>query len=159
MARQTEILSAMKLPVYIGVFLTPSSRQQLLRDFPPVYENVFADHVTLIFKPKEDDLRQYDLGSIVRLKVVGYAQDQKGTAVLIDLPPEIKTSPGQKPHITISTAQGIKPFYSNKLIANASNIERVSPKTDKGILDEFPRKRKASSEVVAERWLHSKIKV
>lgn len=149
----------MSLPVYIGVFLTPSSRAQLLRDFPPVYDNVFADHVTLIFKPKEDDLADYDLGSIVRLKVVGYAQDQKGTAVLVDLPSEIRTSPGQKPHITISTAQGIKPFYSNKLIANSSNVERVSPKTYQGIVDQFPRTRKASAELVAQRWLHSKIKI
>jgi len=149
----------MSLPVYIGIFLTSSSRAQLLRDFPPVYENVFGEHVTLIFKPKEDDLRDYALGSIVRLKVVGYAQDQNGSAVLVDLPSEIKTSPGQRPHITISTGPGIKPFYSNKLIANSSNIERVSPKTYQGIMDEFPRKRKASAELVAERWLHSKIKI
>lgn len=149
----------MSLPVYIGIFLTPSSRQQLLRDFPPVYANVFADHVTLIFKPKESDLAKFDFGSIVRLKVVGYAQDQNGSAVLVDLPSEIEKKPGQKPHITISTAPGIKPFYSNKLIAKPSNIERVSPKTYQGIIDEFPRKRKASAEIVAERWLHSKIKV
>jgi len=144
----------MSLPVYIGVFLTPSARQQLLRDFPPVYENVFADHVTLIFKPSETDLRQFDLGSIVRLKVVGYAQDQNGTAVTVDLPQEIEKHSQRDPHITISTGPGIKPFYSNKLISKSSNIERVSPKSYQGVIDTFPRgTRQASAKNVAERWL------
>lgn len=149
----------MKLPLYIGIFLSKAERAKLLRDFPPVYDNVFADHVTLIFKPKESDLSNYPLGTIVRLKVVGYAQDQNGSAVTVDLPSGIKTSPGQKPHITISTANGVKPVYSNKLISTASNVERISPKTYEGIMDGFParRNRLASPERVADMWLRSKV--
>ena len=148
----------MKLPLYIGIFLSKAERAKLLRDFPPVYENVFADHVTLIFKPKESDLSNYPLGTIVRLKVVGYAQDQNGSAVVVDLPSEIKKLSQRSPHITISTAPGTKPVYSNKLISKPSNVERVSPKTYEGILDGFPRQNKlASAERVADEWLRSKV--
>lgn len=146
----------MKPPVYIGIFLTPSSRAQLLRDFPAVHENVFADHVTLVFRPKESDLANFDFGSIVRLKVVGYAQDQDGSAVLVDLPPEIEKLSQRNPHITISTAPGIKPFYSNKLISKPGNVERVSPKTYEGVIDGFPRNRRMASRV-ADQWLRSKL--
>lgn len=143
----------MKLPVYIGIFLSTSERAKLLRDFPPVHENVFAEHVTLVFRPKESDPALEVIGKIVRLKVVGYAQDQDGSAVLIDLPPEIRKIGKREPHITISTAPGIKPAYSNKLISKPANIERVSGKTYEGIIDGFPRNRMASHQRVADAWL------
>ena len=145
----------MKLPVYLGVFLTPASRSRLLRDFPAVHENVYADHVTLVFKPKESDLEKFNIGSIVSLKVVGYAEDQDGSAVTVDLPPEIKRHAQRNPHITISTAPGIKPFYSNKLIAKPANVTRVSSKTYEGVLDGFPRNKLASPQRVASRWLRT----
>jgi hypothetical protein len=147
----------MKRPVYIGIFLSPAERAKLLRDFPPMYENVFADHVTLVFGPKASDLGNYPFGSIVRLKAVGYAQDQKGTALLVDLPPEIKKLTKKTPHITISTASGVPPVYSNQLISKPANITRVSPKIYEGTLDGFPRNRLASAEVVADNWLRSKV--
>jgi hypothetical protein len=76
--------------------------------------------------------------------------------VLVDLPPEIERHAQRNPHITISTAPGIKPFYSNKLIANSANVKRVSPKTYEGVLDGFPRNRRMASRI-AEKWLQAKV--
>lgn len=53
-------------------------------------------------------------GKKVKLKVVGYAEDDKGQAVVIQTRLPIK---GQHPHITVSVASGTKAAYSNTLLA------------------------------------------
>ena len=122
---------------YVGLFLTPQSRRQLLREFPPKHRQVQADHVTILWGGRPDDLAKFDLGSIVRFRVVGYAEDRKAQAAVVILPPEIGRYSNRKPHVTISTAPGVRPVYSNDLVARG--FERVPSRTYSGILDTWPR--------------------
>ena len=134
-----ESVTESSLPVYVGVFLDDSSRSRLLRDFPPKHPNVYADHVTLVFRPKESEVAQFDMGEKVEIEVVGYAEDERGSAVTIRLPPGLKRLSQRDPHVTISTANGVKPFYSNKLIAKPDAVQRVRAKSYSGVIDGFPR--------------------
>lgn len=139
----------MKRPVYIGVFLTPESRSKLLRTFPPQHQDIKADHVTLVFKPKDSDLAGFQIGQRVQFQVVGYAVDQKGQAVAVRLPPDVnRLSKNKNPHITISVSPGTKPVYSNVLL-DQGEVSSVRPLTLEGVLDQFPRTVKLAKGVTA----------
>lgn len=111
--------------IYIGAFLTEQSKKQLLtfmESKATLLTNIFADHVTLVFKPYPEDQLKYTFGEKVKLKVIGYCFDEKSQAVVVDTDQLCKNS---VPHITVSTNTGIKPFYSNQLLANG--WEKCSP--------------------------------
>lgn len=142
----------MRRPVYIGIFLTPQSKSKLLKAFPPAHKDLHGDHVTLIFKPSEEELEKFEIGKTVRFQVSGYAVDEKGQAVAVNLPSDLRSlSKNKIPHVTISVAPGTKPVYSNEL------LERETQKTPsitlEGIVDTFPRTKNASIESVANQWL------
>jgi len=129
--------------VYIGVFLSDDSRASLLSAFPPKHEKTLADHVTLKFKPKPEEAEALELGSFVTMKVVGYAEDEKGQAVvieLIDAGQDILTltaNANKILHITISVSAGTSPVYSNALLE--TGFEKISGPILIGSLDTFPR--------------------
>ena len=53
------------------------------------------------------------LGADVTLRVVGLAADDRGQAVLVESPvPSIN----RHPHVTVATARGVLPVYSNELL-------------------------------------------
>ena len=52
------------------------------------------------------------LGESAKLKVIGYSSDEKGQAVVVSG----VDSSNKIPHITISTADGVSPVYSNELL-------------------------------------------
>lgn len=106
----------MSKPIYSAIFLTPESRSALLEYFPAIHPNVFAHHVTLMFKPSSAHLDSLDIGRYVAFDVVGYAADDMGQAVAVRLPLDIDCAKSI-PHVTISTAPGIGPKYSNSLLA------------------------------------------
>lgn len=101
--------------IYWGVKLDDESVAKLLYSFPPEHSNVYAEHMTVSFRPSAEvdaKLRER-LGEEVTLKVTGYAVDRYGQAVTVDGFP--RTDPGV-PHVTISTALGVGPVYSNRLV-------------------------------------------
>ena len=53
------------------------------------------------------------IGSKVKMRVVGYVEDDMGQAVIVDNP----YSKNKHPHVTLTTSGDIKPNYSNELIA------------------------------------------
>jgi hypothetical protein len=120
--------------IYLGVFLTAESREQLLARFPPAFTDVHADHVTLIFRPTDEERAALPLGKVALLEVIGISRDEKAQAVLI----RGVESRNAHPHITISTAPGTKPVYSNELLARGG-WEPVTGVTLEGIYDTFPR--------------------
>jgi hypothetical protein len=120
---------------YVGAFLTPMSRQRLLRDFPPRHSQVHADHMTVWFNPTSEFVEQVQVGRQVRLKVIGIVEDEKGQAVVIR-PEGIKWM-NRSPHITVSTATGVNPSYSNQLLEQKW-VPVVGP-TLTAVLDTFPR--------------------
>jgi hypothetical protein len=84
----------------------------VLELFPPAFPNIHADHLTIKYDISSEEISSLEIGKKVSLKVIGLAQDDKAQAILI----ETGLSSNQFPHITISTAEGTRPVYSNELI-------------------------------------------
>ena len=107
---------------YTGVFLTPMAKQALLKRFPPVHPEVHADHMTIWSMMDSADSRvdQMALGQTVAMKVLAYFVDDKGQAVRVETPKGVHPRSNRIAHITISTAAGVPPKYSNKLVRDKS---------------------------------------
>ena len=124
--------------VYAAVFLDEPSRRRLVAAFPAAHPQVFAEHVTLAFGK---DLRPdgYPVGEPRRLIVTGYAVDARGQAVVVaaESIADLMVT-GRIPHVTISTAAGTKPVYSNTLVAGP--LQPVTRRIElTGTVDYFPR--------------------
>lgn len=114
------------LYIYTGIFLSEQDRENFLKIFTPRHSNVFADHVTLCFRPSPEQvavvqaLMTSHQDQSVWLEITGHAEDDKGQAVSVrfaDLTShgvEVKNS---IPHMTVSCANGTSPVYSNELLA------------------------------------------
>lgn len=101
---------------YLAYVLDESSRQKLLKAFPPKFPNVYAHHATVeygIVKTK-DEL----LGSVKKLFVVGYISDESLETVIVSVDGFTDRPDGQIFHITLSLdkSKGRKPADSNSLI-------------------------------------------
>ena len=110
--------------LYVGVFLTEDSKTKLLEMSPSGHENVHAHHYTVWFYRDEPklDFDSVPWGKMVDLKVTAFAADAKATAARVE--PVSWAPPRAHPHITISTDEGIKPFYSNTMLdAGMTEIE------------------------------------
>jgi len=125
------------LPKYIGIFLTPASRRALLKEHPPIHENVHADHITLRYDPSEADLESFPVGTLVKVRSSGYVEDGKAQAITVELPAPWDQLKNRDPHITISTAPGVEPVHSNTIVGRA---RRIGGRTYTGILDWDKRK-------------------
>ena len=116
------ILKLAKSPevIYVGVFLPPMEQKKLLKRFGKKHSTVFADHMTIWHFQDGGDpkIETLPLGKSFPLKIVGYAEDDKAQAVLIQTPTKLKLKGGRIPHITLTTAPGIDAVYSNDLIAH-----------------------------------------
>jgi len=123
------------LYLYTGIFINDFERRKLLELCPPIHPTVYADHVTLYFKPSQDDIRKFenwvdDHGNEVNIFLMHMIHDSKGQAVKVftfsatedGFPVNVK----QQLHITISCADGVSPAYSNKLLTSDDAITRTS---------------------------------
>lgn len=106
----------MSKPIYSAIFLSENSKQRLLREFPPAHSKVYAHHVTLMFKPTPEHLASLEFGKHVKIEVIGYAEDARGQAAAVRLPPGVECN-NINSHITISTTESWSPAYSNQLLA------------------------------------------
>lgn len=100
--------------IYSGAFLPEESRSALLAAFPAKHPKILAHHMTIAFKPSDDDVQSLPLGQLIKLSVVGYAEDEFGQAVVVQ--PHGVASRNAIPHITISVDKK-SPVYSNELLA------------------------------------------
>jgi len=109
--------------IYWAILLDEKSKAQLLSKFPPIHTKIFTEHCTIAFRPDRDvdEFLMEMIGRTVDLRVVGYAEDQSGQAVVVES--DIKRMDDSVAHITISCADGIKPVYSNKLIRKYSAVK------------------------------------
>lgn len=127
-----------------------------------MHPEVHADHVTILWGPEIADLESPDLGSIVQFSVIGYAEDRKAQAVVVILPPKIGAMVNRTPHITVSTAPGVAPAYSNEMLHKG--FDRVARRTYTGIVDFSKRQVGAPSlffplaHRVATSWLRQKLR-
>lgn len=98
-------------PIYNAVVLTEESQQLLRSKFEGVHRKKFGHHITTEFRPPS---RPNDEGKEVTIKVIGYAKDENGEAV-VAIPSGVSYK-SRIPHITISCAEGVVPKYSNELL-------------------------------------------
>lgn len=111
--------------LYLGIFLTKESIKKLHEMFPPIFKKLPPDpHVTLSFKPDDSTVEAFKLlvGHKLFIEVKGYALDDKAEAVIVSIPPI--ASQNRVPHVTISTAEGVPPVYSNTLLETARAEDR-----------------------------------
>jgi hypothetical protein len=114
---------------YSAVVLDEASHRALLAWWPeatntPLLAKHFAHHMTIQLGPKQADLEALPLGEKVKLKVVGWAADEKGQAVAVDC--SVKSTRAH-PHITVACSTTGKPMYSNELLSKG--VTRVSGPT------------------------------
>jgi hypothetical protein len=111
-----------------AVVLDEASVRELNSRYPGIYPNHFSHHMTIDFGK---DYYPDNLGQEVTMTVDGYAKDDNAEAVHISG----ANSDNANPHITISTNSGIKPSYSNQLMANG--YEKIQPFMLKGIVSSY----------------------
>ncbi len=125
-----------KLPEYTGVFLDESSKHRLLEWWAKhtdakLLGTTHADHMTIKYQPTAEEVEKTPLGQKIMLRVIGWAADEKGQAVLVQ--PKGVASANKHPHVTVAVAPGVPAVYSNELLAKGSN--RVSGPTLTGVVD------------------------
>ena len=118
--------------VYSGVFLTTKSQWELLSMFQPSHSNIHASHVTLTFEPCMSTLRNLPVGKNVKIGIVGHAENSKVQACVVELPHRYACD-NKKPHITVSTIEGVSPKTANTMLQNQI-IHRCDSKVLKGIV-------------------------
>jgi hypothetical protein len=118
-SRQMRRNAGAKKPIYCGVFFDESEMAVLRNWFRretglELLPNIPKDpHLTSVFKPSLEAVSAMPLGSKVLLTVTGWAADEKGQALVVSGFPSANATP----HLTLSTAQGVSPVYSNELLS------------------------------------------
>lgn len=109
---------------------------RLVSHFSPTHPNVYAEHMTIVFNPTEEQEQQLVpyCGKQVNFTVTGYAEDDKGQAVVVS---GVDRLGGGIPHITISCADGVKPVYSNTLLSKGYNPVKEIPLT--GVISRYTK--------------------
>jgi len=134
-------VEAKKKPTYIGIFLDSSSKSKIIENFSLKHDEIKNDHVTLAFAPTIEMMESPEwinlIGQKVSATVVGYAEDDKGQAAIVSLPPEIPYLGESKPHVTITHDKSVGAKYSNDLISREYNP--VDEFEISGIVDAYPR--------------------
>ena len=124
--RATRVENAMALPAQqahrqarrgrnvIGWKLDRAQRAELLRQFPPSYRKVDADHVTLSAGASSDAA----LPEEIRGEIVGRVDDGRGLeAMVVRIGDTVDRPDGSIYHITWSLEHGRKPVESNDVLA------------------------------------------
>ncbi len=112
-----------KAKPYAAIFLDPGSQKRLILWWNyavgiPMLGDLKAHHMTLKFNPSPEEVDTFPLGETGVVKVVGYAADEKGQAVLVR---SSARSHNQYPHITVAVSSGVSAAYSNDLLAKGYN--------------------------------------
>lgn len=108
---------------YAAIFLDAGSQKRLILWWNsavgiPLLRDLKAHHMTLKFNPSHEDIDSFPLGEPGVMKVIGYAADEKGQAVLVRSSVQ---SHNQHPHVTLAVASGVSAAYSNDLLAQGYN--------------------------------------
>jgi len=101
---------------YSAIFF---DNDEIIKRFKPAHSNVFSHHSTIEFKPK--DISGLPVGETKTIKIIGRLTTDEVDVLLV----ENDLSTNQFPHITLSTAEGIKPFESNKALKD--NQDKIEP--------------------------------
>jgi hypothetical protein len=91
---------------------------------PPVHQNIFAEHITFQYGISDDTPLPFAPKKVV---IIGYAFNDKAQAFVVEIDGNVERPDGKPYHITLSTAERVKPFYSNILLENGwDDIEPIN---------------------------------
>ena len=113
-------LSTFSVPLdlfFTGIFLTARAQWELVSAVAPTHSRVYAEHVTLAFKPSIESLEFLEIGKKVTVTVWGVGNDGKVQAVTVDIPDGISCQ-NENPHVTISTIPSSLPKFSNNMLSS-----------------------------------------
>lgn len=111
---------------YIAFELDKKSRRKLMKDYPPKYPDVIANHITHKSRVNKDEKLPKNLKSI---EVVGYADDGESIeALVVEVNGKTTRPDGRTYHITwsLDRSKGKTPVHSNQLIMS-KGYENVTP--------------------------------
>lgn len=103
-------------PIYAGVILDPTAREELKTWFAavsPLRGKEQAHHMTWAFKPTSDEVRALPIGKPVTLRVIGYT-DREGVQAVVVEGAETRNAIA---HVTVAVDQGVSPVRSNDVLA------------------------------------------
>ena len=127
----TEQRKDIQNPIYSAIFF---DKEEVLKKYKPVHPNVYSHHSTIEFRPQ--DISDLPIGKKMDVKVVGRITTDKVDTLIVSNP----LSKNKYPHITLSTADGVKPFESNSEIENnKKKVKRVND-TLQGVVGVFDGK-------------------
>jgi len=105
-------------PVYSAIFV---NKEKLMNKYKPVHPNLYYHHSTIEFKPKL--IENLPIGLKIKMKIIGRLTTNKIDVLLV----ENKLSGKKHPHITLSTAENIKPFESDvEILMNQHKIKKLN---------------------------------
>ena len=112
---------------YTSVVLNEESRKTLMEYFPPQYENIYYEHVTLAYKPPKELIENLPVGNTVNIKVA-LESKQDGKAQCIPVLSLIQSDgSSMEPwidnrilHITLTTRRDIGAVHSNTVLENST---------------------------------------
>lgn len=116
--------------IYTGAILTKESQNSLFQKVNEIHPistewKCFCHHVTIRFRPK-DDTELIVFGDDISLIITELFKDEKCITVRVEPnsnKQELNMPVEQIPHITIATAPGISPVYSNDLLRKEKGIK------------------------------------
>ena len=96
----------MLVPIYTGIFL---DNDDIYSHFPSKLSvQVGHPHVTLVYRGGVESAHEEFLGEMVKVRVVGYGNDGKNEGLFVALDNTIPYMGADRPHITLSIAEGAK---------------------------------------------------
>ena len=106
--------------IYAGLFLDDTTRANLVRWWnqqegtEALHEKQIVHHLTMAFKPSQEDVENMPLGKPVKMSVIGYGQDDKAQAIFVKIEGGVR-SQNTKPHITMAISSSGSAKNSNDL--------------------------------------------
>lgn len=105
--------------IYTAIFV---DKDELKEKYEQIHPNSYYHHSTIEFNPKS--LENIPVGEEIEMKILGRLTTDKVDVLLVDNP----LSKNEYPHITLSTAEGVKPYECNSEIKN--NLDKIKPLKD-----------------------------
>ena len=90
----------------------------------PIHENVYFHHCTVAYKPSAEKINEYKpkLGNVYELNVNGFVLTNEIDVLTVDTIEGLQIE-NRHPHITVSCAREIKPFYSNEVLEKFTPVD------------------------------------
>jgi len=98
--------------IFAGTFLSPGSKREISKRFSYQHSKILNDHVTLIYKASEIELRGLPVGQKQEYTVVGSYSDDRIQAL------KVHDKDGHSYHLTLSTAPNVFAREANNIKAN-----------------------------------------